>query len=63
MNNLFDLRKYIIAGIFTITCFSFVARLFYMQIIDDQYKLDASNETFRHVTQYPPTGLYKGQEW
>ena len=37
MNNLFDLRKYIIAGILTIMFF-FVARLFYMQIIDDQDK-------------------------
>lgn len=59
MNNVFALRKYIIAGIFSIACIAFVFRLFYMQVIDDQYKLDASNETFRHVTQYPPRGCIK----
>ena len=59
MNNVFALRKYIIAGIFGITCIAFVCRLFYMQVVDDQYKLDASNETFRHITQYPPRGCIK----
>ena len=59
MNNSFGFRKYIIAGIFAVACFAFVFRLFYMQVINDQYKLDASNETFRHMTQYPPRGCVK----
>lgn len=56
MNNLLSSRKYIIGGIFLIVCIACIARLFYMQIIDDSLKLDASNETFRHITQYPPRG-------
>ncbi|MGP8215074.1 MAG: penicillin-binding protein 2 [Bacteroidia bacterium] len=59
MNNAFALRKYIIMGIFSVACVAYIFRLFYMQVIDDQYKLDASNETFRHVTQYPPRGCIK----
>ncbi len=59
MNNVFAIRKYIIAGIFGIACIAFVFRLFYMQVLNDQYKLDASNETFRHITQYPPRGCIK----
>lgn len=62
MNNALALRKYIIAGIFAIACIAFVFRLFYMQIIDDRYKLDASNETFRHITQYPPRGCIKDRD-
>ncbi len=56
MNSLFGDRKYIIGGIFLIACIAFIIRLFYMQVIDETLKLDASNETFRHVTQYPPRG-------
>jgi len=56
MNNVFAGRKYIIGGIFLIACIAFIIRLFYMQVIDESLKLDASNETFRHITQYPPRG-------
>jgi penicillin-binding protein 2 len=56
MNSTFSDRKYIIAVIFAIISVAFVVRLFYMQMIDDSFKLDASNEAFRHVTQYPPRG-------
>jgi len=59
MNNALAIRKYVIAGIFAVACFTFVFRLFYMQVIDDQFKLDASNETYRHMTQYPPRGCVK----
>jgi penicillin-binding protein 2 len=56
MNNAFAHRKFVIAAIFSVACIAFICRLFYMQLIDDSYKLDASNEAFRHVTQYPPRG-------
>jgi len=56
MNALLSNRKYIIGGIFLVVCISCIVRLFYMQVIDDSLKLDASNETFRHITQYPPRG-------
>jgi penicillin-binding protein 2 len=56
MNNIFAGRKYIIGGIFLVVCVACIIRLFYMQVIDESLKLDASNETFRHITQYPPRG-------
>ena len=56
MNNAFAHRKFVIAAIFSVTIIAFICRLFYMQEVDDSYKLDASNEAFRHVTQYPPRG-------
>ena len=56
MNSIFADRKYIIGGIFLIACIAFIIRMFYMQVIDETLKLDASNETFRHITQYPPRG-------
>ena len=56
MNNLFSDRKFVTGGIFLIACIACIIRLFYMQVIDDTLKLDASNETFRHVTEYPPRG-------
>jgi len=56
MNTIFASRKYIIGSIFLIVCITCIVRLFYMQVIDENLKLDASNETFRHITQYPPRG-------
>lgn len=43
----------IIIGVFTL----YVLRLFYIQIIDDSYKLSADNNSQRHVTIYPGRGL------
>jgi penicillin-binding protein 2 len=53
MNILSD-RKYIIIGAFLLSGFIFIARLFYIQIIDDSYKLDARNQAFRYITIFPP---------
>ncbi len=35
----------------------FIAKLFYIQIIDNTYKLSAENNTLRHITIYPSRGL------
>lgn len=56
MNNTFGDRKFVIAAIFGVICFAFITRLFYMQMIDESFKLDARNEAFRHITEYPPRG-------
>jgi penicillin-binding protein 2 len=56
MNNAFASRKFIIAAIFGVVSIAFAIRLFYMQMIDESFKLDANNEAFRHVTEYPPRG-------
>src|SRR6185436_6139990 len=35
----------------------FLLRLFYIQVIDDSYKLSANNNVLRPVTEYPARGL------
>ncbi len=55
MNQLSD-RKYFIIGIFILIGLIYIARLFYIQVIDDTYKLDARNQAFRYKTEYPIRG-------
>ncbi len=47
----------IIGGIFTVTALIFIVRLFFIQVIDTDYKLSAENNTLRQVTQYPSRGV------
>lgn len=35
----------------------FLIRLFYIQVIDETYKLSAKNNAFRYITEYPARGL------
>ena len=49
-------RKYIISGFFIIIAIIYISRLFYLQIVDDQYKLDARNNAFRYRTEYAVRG-------
>lgn len=56
MNQLGD-RKYLIIGIFLLVGFMFILRLFYIQVIDDTYKLDANNQAFRYATEFPVRGF------
>jgi penicillin-binding protein 2 len=50
-------KKYIITGIFVLIGIIFIGRLFYIQLVDDSYKLDAGNQTFRYKTEYPSRGF------
>src|ERR1700745_2029126 len=50
-------RKYVIYGIFLLVGIIYLARLFYIQVIDDTYKLSANNNVLRHITEYPARGL------
>lgn len=52
MNNLSE-RKYVIIAVFVLVGILYISRLFYIQIIDDSYKLDARNQAFRYVTEFP----------
>jgi penicillin-binding protein 2 len=54
--NSFFVRRYIIAGIFTTIILLLVAKLFYIQIIDDHYRLYATKNVLRPVKQYPARG-------
>lgn len=49
-------RKYFIGGFFVLVAFIYVLRLFYIQVINDKYKLDAQNNAFRYQTEYPMRG-------
>jgi len=50
-------RKITIGLIFIAVALIFIIRLFYIQIIDDKYKLSAENNSQREITQYPARGL------
>src|SRR5690606_29876300 len=50
-------RKYIIQGIFIIVSIVLLARLYYIQVIDDRYKLSADNNVLRKLVIYPARGI------
>ena len=50
-------RRRVIILIFLSIGIIFLFRLFYIQIIDDSYKLSADNNVLRYVTQHPSRGL------
>lgn len=53
----FENRKYILSAIFVIIALVFSIRLFYIQVLNDDYKLSAKNQALRYVTDYPVRGL------
>lgn len=55
MNSFFE-RRYVIAGIFITLILILLARLFYIQIIDDRYLLYAQNNVVRRVYKNPARG-------
>ena len=55
--NPFENRKFVILSIFLTIVLVFLGRLFYIQVIDDSYKLSANNQALMYVTQYPVRGL------
>jgi len=50
-------KKYIIAGIVLIAFIIIVIKLFIIQIVEQSYKLSASNNVLRYIPQYPARGL------
>ncbi|WP_246230522.1 penicillin-binding protein 2 [Mucilaginibacter humi] len=55
MNQFFE-RRYVIGGIFITIILILLARLFYIQIIDDRYALYANKNVIRPIIQYPARG-------
>jgi penicillin-binding protein 2 len=49
-------RKFFIGGFFALIALIYISRLFYLQVIDDKSKLDARNNAFRYLTEYPVRG-------
>ena len=56
MNSYID-RKYIIIILILLSALLFIVKLFFMQVIDDQYKLSAESNSRREVIIYPARGL------
>ena len=50
-------RRFVIGLIFLSVGVIFLIRLFYVQVIDDHYKLDADNNVLRTIIKYPARGL------
>ncbi len=49
-------RKIIIGGFFCLIVIIYICRLFYIQLVDDQYKFAAENNALRNMTEYPVRG-------
>jgi penicillin-binding protein 2 len=56
MNNFFE-RRYIIAGIFITVVLILLARLYYIQIIDDQYLTIANGNVIKQIPLFPARGV------
>ena len=50
-------RRYVIAAIFIVVSLIYLMRLFYIQVLNDSYKLSANNNVLRYMTEYPARGL------
>jgi len=50
-------RRHIIRFIIILVGLVFIIRLFILQVVDSTYKLTASNNVLRYVTQFPARGL------
>lgn len=50
-------KRLFISSIIIFTAVVFAVKLFYIQVIDDTYKLSAENNTLRHVIIYPSRGF------
>lgn len=55
--NLFSDRKYVISTIFITLVVLYLIRLFYIQVINDKYKLAADDNALRHKIEYPERGV------
>jgi len=49
-------RKYVIIGAFILITLVYLIRLFYLQVVDNRFKLSADNIVLRNERQYPPRG-------
>ncbi len=56
MKEKLDNRKFTVASIFIVVAVIFIARLFYLQVVDDSYKLSAENQAVKQVKEYANRG-------
>ncbi len=55
--DIYKQRKYFIQIIFILVGVVYIIRLFALQMVDASYKISASNNVLRYITQYPARGL------
>jgi penicillin-binding protein 2 len=55
MNNFFE-RRYVIQGLFIVLAVGLLGRLFYIQLIDDQYTVSANHNVLRRFILFPQRG-------
>nr|NQU90180.1 penicillin-binding protein 2 [Bacteroidota bacterium] len=53
----YESRKLVIIGVVVLIGIIFIARLFFVQIVEKRYILSAANNVLRYVTRYPARGL------
>lgn len=53
----FAKRKYILGSVFILIAFTFIVRLFFLQVIDSSYKRYATRNVLRRIINYPARGL------
>lgn len=54
---MFENRQKIIVLVFILVSFTFLVRLFYMQVLDDSYKEAAANISLQRIIDYPYRGI------
>lgn len=57
MKDPFIFRKYIIMSMAIVATIMLIVRLFYVQVVDDSYRISADFNSKRFVTQYPARGV------
>ncbi|OYT16068.1 MAG: penicillin-binding protein 2 [Bacteroidetes bacterium 4572_77] len=57
MKNNYSDRKWMVIGIFLIIGFIFLVRLYYVQLVQEEYRLSADNNVIRQQTIYPSRGI------
>ncbi len=50
-------QRFVILGIFSVVVLIYLARLFYIQVIEDSYKLSANSNVLRSIIEYPARGF------
>jgi penicillin-binding protein 2 len=55
--NSFFARKFVVQGIFIALTVVLITRLFYIQVISDEYILSAENNVIRRLPIYPARGV------
>lgn len=57
MKDLYKNRRFLPLVLLVLISLTYLARLFYIQVVDDRYRVSAENNVLRYVTQYPARGL------